>query len=432
MVGRLLAPAARKVGSVFYGWRVVAVSFIFNAVNDGTWLFGFAVFFLPISRDLQISKTGFSFLVFTNRLTMTLIGPIVGYLIDRVGPGTLLFWSGLLAGFGFIALRWTTNYLTFALVMVGMLNLGMMPLIPGGTAAVARWFIARRSLALGVATEGWPVGAAVLPPLLTLGVATIGWRDTVTIIGVGIWLIVLPLSRVLRKYPHDMGLQPDGVPRQAAAPVAETPARHDQSGLTVGEGLRSVRLWLLSLSMGMHSVTITALSIHFVAIMVWRGLPETTAGFMIGVWAAFMAPVLLILGWLGDRWFKSKIISVGFFMRASGWFLFLTWMDGDLWKMVVVLLLLSPDFGVFSVMMALVADWVGLRNYATIRSVVFFLSGVLGMIGPLYAGIVFDRTDSYALFVWPSLALTVTAATILWLIPTGPIASRTPRPANSE
>ncbi len=424
MVSHVLSPISRKVSSTFYGWRVVAVSFIFNAVNDGTWLFGFAILFLPISRDLNLSKTAISIPFTINRFLMTTLGPITGYLIDRFSPGTVLFWSGLLAGSGFITLSFTTNYLAFVAIMVGMINLGMMPLIPGGTAAVARWFLVRRSMAMGAANAGWPVGFAALPPLLSLGVATVGWRTTAAIIGVGIWLIVVPLSRVLRKFPHDMGLRPDGTGPQAASEarkMAPSQARQELEGLSVRQGLGTVRLWLLSLAMGMHSVTITAVSVHLVAILVWQGLPEKTAGDMLGVWGAFMAPALLTLGWLGDRWHKTKIISLGLYMRSFGWLLLITWLDGEVWKLVVIFALLSPDFGVFSVMMALVADWVGLRNYATIRSAIFSISGLLGGIGPIFAGVVFDRTDSYGLFVWTSFALGVSAATIIWLLPTSPI-----------
>ncbi len=424
MVSYVLSPISRKVASTFYGWRVVAVSFIYNAVNDGTWLFGFSILFLPISRDLNLSKFAISLPFTINRFIMTTVGPIVGYLVDRFGPGTVLFWSGMLAGAGFISLRFTTNYLAFVLIMVGMINLGMMPMIPGGTAAVARWFVARRSLAMGAANTGWPVGFAAIPPLLSLGVATLGWRTTAAIIGVGIWLVVIPLSRVLRKFPHDLGLPPDGIPTRAGSGSSDstsTQVRPELQGLSVGQGLRTVRLWLLSLSMGMHSVTITAVSVHSIAILVWRGFTEKSAGDFLGLWGVFMAPTLLLLGWLGDRWYKTKIISLGLFVRSIGWFLLITWLDGELWKLALIFALLSPDFGVFSVMMALMADWVGLRNYATIRGIIFSVSGLIGVGGPLFAGLVFDRTGSYEIFAWTSLALSITAASILWLLPTSPI-----------
>ena len=38
------------------GWTVVSASVIVNAISDGTWFYSFAVFFLPISRDLALSR----------------------------------------------------------------------------------------------------------------------------------------------------------------------------------------------------------------------------------------------------------------------------------------------------------------------------------------------------------------------------------------
>ena len=70
MVSYAVSPI-RKLRSTFYGWRVVAVSFIYNAVNDGTWLFGFSILFLPISRDLNLSKFAISIPFTINRVIMT-------------------------------------------------------------------------------------------------------------------------------------------------------------------------------------------------------------------------------------------------------------------------------------------------------------------------------------------------------------------------
>ena len=319
---------------------------------------------------------------------------------------------------------WAQNYLTFALVLVGMLSLGMRGLIPAATAAVVPWFVVKRSIAMAASNTGWSVGAASIPPLIGVGVATVGWRTTVVILAVVVWVVMIPLSRVFRPTPASTGLPPDGIetnqleqrPGNANSPtvLAEPPPERE---MDLHGALRSRYLWLISLSMSFHGMVISAVSVHMVAIMTWRGVPETTAGYLVGVWAAFMAPMILIMGWMGDRWPKTRVSSAGLFLRAIGWFLMLTWVDGTVWRMVLVLLLLSPDFGIFSLSGAIIADWVGRRHYATIRGTMQSISGVMGMGAPLYAGWVFDATDSYTMVVLPALVLTIVSGTLFWLIP---------------
>ena len=68
------------------GWTVVGASVIVNAISDGTWFYGFAVFFLPISRDLALSRAATSFPFTIKGIIVALLGPPIGVWIDRAGP----------------------------------------------------------------------------------------------------------------------------------------------------------------------------------------------------------------------------------------------------------------------------------------------------------------------------------------------------------
>ncbi len=83
----------RKVGGQYHGWRVVAATFGVNAVHDGTYSPGFVIFFLPITRDLGLSRAAASLPFTVNKIIPTVLGPFMGALIDRLGPGRVLFVS---------------------------------------------------------------------------------------------------------------------------------------------------------------------------------------------------------------------------------------------------------------------------------------------------------------------------------------------------
>ena len=421
----------RKLGGVFYGWRVVVAAFIVNAINDGTFYLGFTVLFLPIGRGLDLSRTATSLPFTLNNVVTTLTGPLLGYLIDRAGPAKVLLYSCLIGGLGFLLLAWTRSYLMFVLVLVGLINVGMMGLIPAVTAAIVPWFVTKRSMAMAVGNSGWAMGGAVFPPLITLGVLTLGWRTTAAIMGVSIWLVVLPLTRVFRSTPEQMGLEPDGLQQEKPSPgrsVPPEPSKRSRAPLnesvTLGEALRSPYVWYLSLATGLHGMIISATSIHFVAIMVWKGLEESTAGYLVGVWAFIMTPMMLGMGWMGDRWSKERVSALGLGIRALGWLLLLTWMDGEVWQMILILVLLSPDFAIFSMSGAIIADRVGPRNYATIRGTMHSVTGIAAVAAPIYSGWVFDRWESYNLVVLPALGMTLLSGLIFWFLPRLGLASR--------
>ena len=54
---------------------------------------GFVIFFLPITRDLGLSRAAASLPFTVNKIIPTVLGPFMGALIDRLGPGRVLFVS---------------------------------------------------------------------------------------------------------------------------------------------------------------------------------------------------------------------------------------------------------------------------------------------------------------------------------------------------
>ncbi len=108
----------KRPQNVFYGWWIVAIGFLVNAMGTGVYWLGFTVFFLPMSRDLEISRAAAS-LPFTLRGALAVIqSPLVGLLVDRIGPAKVLFLSALLAGLGYLLLSRVNSYALFMVVFL--------------------------------------------------------------------------------------------------------------------------------------------------------------------------------------------------------------------------------------------------------------------------------------------------------------------------
>jgi MFS family permease len=195
---------------MFYGWWIVIIGCIQEAVKGGTFNTGFSVYFLPILTDLNLSRAATSLPFSLAKLEAALEGPLVGYLIDRFDPRLIMVLGTTMAGLGFVLLYFTQSYLFFLLVFMGLLTFGFQAGFNQATmAAVNNWFRKQRGLAMSLVQTGQALGGVVLFPLVALAVLNLGWRHAALLSGGAVFLL-LPLLLLIRRTPESMGLLPDG------------------------------------------------------------------------------------------------------------------------------------------------------------------------------------------------------------------------------
>ncbi len=161
--------------------------------------------------------------------------------IDRIDVRWFYLVGGVVGAGALSALRWVDSivelYVFFGFFGIGFALAGLVP----GTTVVARWFHVRRSVALSIATTGLSVGGIAVTPFAARVI------DGRTLAGAGpwmglAWLAVIPVSFFLiRSWPGDLGLQPDGAPQPP--PGIEPEAL---SGATFAQAKRSRFYRLLS------------------------------------------------------------------------------------------------------------------------------------------------------------------------------------------
>src|SRR5919106_2732709 len=203
------APVREHKG-LFYGWWIVIIGCILDAVKGGTFNSGFSLYFLPVLTELNLSRAATSLPFSLAKLESALEGPLIGYLIDRVDLRVMLVLGTTLAGLGFVLLSFTHSYLFFLLVFMGLLTLGFQAGFNHATmAAVNHWFLRKRGLAMSIVQTGQAIGGVVIFPLVALAVLKLGWRQAAFLSGIGV-LALVPLTLLVRRSPESMGLLPDG------------------------------------------------------------------------------------------------------------------------------------------------------------------------------------------------------------------------------
>jgi OFA family oxalate/formate antiporter-like MFS transporter len=414
---------------LFYGWWVVLGSAGIIFLTGGTFFYGFGTLITPISDEFGWSRALIAG-AFSLRTELGGVwAPVVGYLVDRVGPRRLLLAGVFLVGTGFILLSRIQEawhlYAVAALIAIGIgATAG-----PVAMVAVAHWFRRKRGRALALMTVGGG-SSGVMVVLLAALIAAFDWRTALVIMGLIQWAVCIPLALTVRNRPEDLGLAADGEPvlaaeRQVAADERQAPtvradgpgsgvaARQDE-GLSIGQALRTRSFWLLALAMslgGFGSVTIIAHQIAFLEESV--GLSSLTASAaQMGVPVVSLAG-RLGFGWLADYVEKRKVLAAAYLFMAVG--VLLTAMVHSAWQVPLYLIIFAPGWGgSISVRPALQAEYFGLRAFGGIQGLMFFVASVGSFTGPIFAGAIYDAVDSYRpAFLITGLAALAAAPAVL-------------------
>jgi sugar phosphate permease len=406
----------QSLGSrVFYGWWIIGLGSIIIAVGAGILYQSFTIFFLPLQRDLGASRAAISMLYGAARLEGGAEGPLVGYLVDRFGSRRIIIGGAGVAGIGLILLATVENFWTFFLIYVFIVSIGydfgfFQPIYK----LVNSWFIRRRAVGFAIVSASANVGGMIAAPVISFLIFHFGWRPAAVLAGLAIILIAIPCALPLHGSPEMLGLTPDGKKRTEDKGPHPLQIATDVD-FTVKEAVRTSAYWLLVGGISMRLFVTVALSVHFVPILVWKGMDETTSAYLVSLFAFSAIFTALAMGWWGDRWNKGLISSLGVLPLAGA----LVWLG--LSPSTAALYILPVGFAVAmgtpAVNWALIGDFFGRHSYATLRGIMALFYGIGTFFSPIYAGWIFDRTESYAIVLFTFAAVLVVSSVFFFLLP---------------
>lgn len=385
-------------GRIFYGWWIVILGSLITAVGSGIIYHSFTVFFLPLKRDFAVSSAAISLLYGAARLEGGIEGPIVGHLIDKFGPRAIIVAGASMAGVGLILLATTHSYWSFFFIYVFIVSLGYNAgFFHPVTTAVNSWFIRHRGVAFSCISASASVGAMFIAPLLSYIILNFGWRAGAVTAGLMILMVGLPASVPIHRSPEVMGLHPDGEPPRKTEFQKSNPIRPKavDFDFTVNEALGTITFWMLMGAISLRLFVTVALNTHFIPIVVWKGVSETTGAYLVSLFALSTIFAMLGMGWMGDRWNKSLLCSLCIVPT-------IVVMVGLSFSQAAQIIYFFPialaiTMGIAPLNWALIGDFFGRRAYATLRGIMAIGYGTATFVSPVYAGWVYDATGSYKL-----------------------------------
>ena len=377
---------------IFYGWYIAAAGFLTQFMFGVLMFHSFGTYVALMQADFGWSRTTFSLAFAAQRVESGVLGPIQGWVIDTYGPRKVMFIGLVVFAAGFMLLSRVQSlplfYISFLMIAVGS-SLGSFLSV---LVAIVNWFRRRRVFATGVLTMGFAVGGLTATPMALL-IENIGWRDAAFASGVISLVVGLPLAAVVRHRPEPYGMLPDGV--QSTSGLAGEQQQEIEWSMTAREALTTSAFWFLALGQASALLVIGSLMVHLVIYI------HEDLGYSLGLAALAITVQTLgqIVGQLfatlfGDRLPKRPLVIVALLLHATA-MLLLALADG-LPMIYVAVVINGVAWGSRGpLMMGLRADYFGPRRFGTIMG---FSSLVimLGMIiGPIFAGVMYDQTGSY-------------------------------------
>jgi MFS family permease len=410
----------------FYGWIIVAVTFVTMAigVNART---SFSLFFPPIidefGWDQGVIAGAFSF----GFLVSGAVSPLIGRAMDRFGPRIVMELGVALMGGGLLLAPLTTQpwhlYLTIGVMVgAGSVCLGY----SGQSLFLPNWFNRRRGLAIGLAFAGVGIGSVTLLPWVQHMIGQTGWRTACTAMGIMILVVLAPINLLLRKRPQDIGLEPDGdaAPSASARPVSYVvDAVWAGTDWTWGRAVRTARFWWIALGYFCGLYIWYAVQVHQTKYLLDIGFSPNVAVWALGAVSLLGIPGQIALGHLSDRIGREWIwaVSCAGFAICFAALVALKYFPVLPLVYLMVLAQGALGYGVTSIMGAVVLEIFQGKSYGSIFGTIMIAALAGGAAGPWVTGVLHDFYGDYTLAFAIGIAVSALSAIAIWQASPGKI-----------
>lgn len=360
---------------------------------------GFGLFLTPMSTEFGWSREVFAFAMALQNLAWGVAQPFAGAMADRFGARRTIALGGLLYALGLIMMSSADSPLSLSLSSGLLIGIGLsgtsfsvLLAVVGQTAPPEK-----RSMAMGIAAAAGSFGQfAMLPGSIQL-LEWVGWASGLLILGLLAALIV-PLATLVKGKIHV-----NNEPKQSMREALIEACSHN--------GFR-----LLAFGFFVCGFQVVFIGIHLPAYLVDKQLPVVVGATVLALVGLFNVFGTYIAGWLGERYSKPRLLSGLYLARG----------------VVIVLFLYFPlsiesayAFGIAMGLLWLstvpltngtIATLFGVRNLSMLSGIVFLFHQIGSFLGGWLGGYLFDKTGSYDVVWYISIALSVIAAILNWPI----------------
>ena len=359
---------------------------------------GFGLWLQPITQAQGWTRETFAFAIAIQNLSWGVCGIFAGMLADKMGAFKVLLGGAVLYALGLAGMALSPTGFLFTLtsgVLIGAAQAGT-------TYAVIYGIIGRnisadkRSWAMGVAAAAGSFGQFLMVPIESFLISNIGWQQALLVLS-GAVLLIMPIAFGLRESGFAGG---------------QAPVREQTIVQALREAFKYPSFQLLMAGYFVCGFQVVFIGVHMPSYLKDKGLPPEVAGYALALIGLFNVFGTYAAGSLGQRMPKKNILTFIYFARAVVITVFiaapLTPMSVYVFASVMGLLWLStvPPTN------AAVAQIFGVAHLSMLGGFVFFSHQIGSFLGVWLGGVLYDRTGSYDIVWYITIALGIFAGLI--------------------
>ena len=359
---------------------------------------GFGLWLQPVTQAQGWTRETFAFAIAIQNLSWGVCGIFAGMLADKLGAFKVLLGGAVLYALGLAGMALSPTGFLFTLtagVLIGAAQAGT-------TYAVIYGIIGRnisadkRSWAMGVAAAAGSFGQFLMVPIEGFLISNVGWQQALLILA-GAVLLIMPLAFGLRETGFASG---------------QTPKRDQTIVQALREAFKYPSFQLLMAGYFVCGFQVVFIGVHMPSYLKDKGLPPEVAGYALALIGLFNVFGTYAAGSLGQRMPKKNILAFIYFARAVVITVFiaapLSPMSVYIFASTMGLLWLStvPPTN------AAVAQIFGVAHLSMLSGFVFFSHQIGSFLGVWLGGVLYDRTGSYDIVWYITIALGIFAGLI--------------------
>lgn len=386
----------------YRGWWIVTSLFAASAITVGSSHYAFSIFVQPLQDEFGWSRTQINASLSFAALG-SLTAPLWGKLIDKFGSKYVLAVCLAMFGLSFLLRPFMDKlwhwYALSALQFIGFS--GAAPLPAGKLVGV--WFQKMRGRLMGFTMMGNNFGGLVLPPMVGAIVIVASWEAAYTCLGlITVCIVILGLIAIKES--------PSG---SAKSRFTKNMQSQDITGLSLNEALHKKSFYLINASILLGTFTYGAALPQIFSHLTNEGVSTTTASQAVAVLALFG-----MVGKIGFGYLSEQITArYSLMICLGGQAIFLVTILGSensvvMWASVVFFGLCMGAFG--ALMQLIVQEGFGIKSFGSIMGSINLASVIPLALGPIIAGISFDRTGSYQSAFIAVAIMFLIAIILLW------------------
>ncbi|MBV9834208.1 MAG: MFS transporter [Alphaproteobacteria bacterium] len=398
-----------------YGWAVVGAGMLMTCLSVGS-MFSLAVFKDPLSAATGWSQTGVSGAMTIDFLCMGFSAFIWGVLSDRFGTRAVVLAGTVLQGIGLVLASRASSLLEFQIMFGVIVGSAAGAFYAPLMATASGWFENNRSLAVALISAGMGSSPLIVAPTTRYLLDAYDWRTAMMIIGIALWVLMIPAAMVIRRPP-------------SAAASAGSGAASDGYTLSAGQALRTPQFIAIALTHFCCCAAHSGPIFHMVSYASACGIAAMTAVSVYSLAGLSGLGGRLLLGLTADRIGAKPTLVAGLLVQAAaaGTYLFVGRL-GEFYALSVVFGIAYG--GVMPLYAVLVRDYFGPRIMGTLFGGVSAMASLGMALGPVAGGLVFDTFHAYNWLYVGSFGVGLGAVAIaLTFRPLRAAPAATPQPA---